>query len=107
MFLAIGKHFICAGTYANIFSEVCPANGTALVNQKLCGSRIVTSVRAALAVEQTVLARYRSIKIGEDREGISGFLPIFDETCGGSTLMATGRTPALVKSDSCFSTPRT
>src|SRR5947209_6565627 len=62
------------GADAEITGEVAPADGAGAVDEELGGTGDVASVLASAFVQDAVVHDRLGIRIGEQREGVAGFL---------------------------------
>jgi hypothetical protein len=68
------QHLVRAGSDADIFGEVAPANNLGRVHQKLGWPCDVVSIRPASRVQQVVAPNHRGIGIRKNRESVSRFV---------------------------------
>jgi hypothetical protein len=67
-----GQHLVSLGADADVLSEIRPAHGARGIHQELCRAGNVTAFRAASFVQEVIAADGFSLRIRQDREGITG-----------------------------------
>ena len=72
-FVGHGKHFVCPGADAHIFSEVFPADGSRGVHQKFSRAGDVVSLRSAAVMHQVIAPDGIQFGVRKDSEGVARF----------------------------------
>lgn len=63
-----GEHLLGAGTDADVFGEIFPADDAGTVDEKFSGTRDVVLFRSAALVQEIVPANHFGLGIAEKRE---------------------------------------
>ena len=68
------QHLLRPGADAEIAGEIAPADGAGAVDEEFGGAGDVASVFAGAFVQDAVARDRLGVRIGEQREGVAGFL---------------------------------
>ena len=67
-----GEHFLSAGTYADVFSEIFPTHDAGAIDEEFRRAGDVVSIRTCRGVQQVVTADDLEIGIREERKCVAG-----------------------------------